>query len=172
MQGPLSQAVAGMCTALLPQVSRRTAAGVTEVLRRLDTPLQLAVAGRIKSGKSTLVNALIGRRVAPTDVGECTRLVTRFQYGTVDRVEIVFEDGSKQVLPFSADGMIPNDLEVDFDTVSNIEAYLTNAVLRDLTVIDTPGLGSLDAASVRRTEQLLGAAKHRKDDADDDADEA
>src|SRR6476469_5194056 len=169
--GPLSAAVANLCTRLQPQVSARTAAGLREVLRRLSAPLQVAVAGRIKSGKSTLVNALIGRRVAPTDVGECTRLVTRFQYGTVDRVEIVFEDGSKQVLPFSADGMIPNDLEVDFDKVSHLEAYLTNAVLRDLTVIDTPGLGSLDAASVRRTEQLLGAAKHRKDDADDDADE-
>ncbi|HEY0454078.1 dynamin family protein [Actinophytocola sp.] len=165
LAGPLSAAVANLCTRLQPQVSARTAAGFREVLRRLSAPLQVAVAGRIKSGKSTLVNALIGRRVAPTDVGECTRLVTRFQYGTVDRVELIFLDGKKQVLPFDAGGMIPNDLEVDFDKVSHLEAYLTNAVLRDLTVIDTPGLGSLDDASVKRTEQLLGAAKHRKPDA-------
>jgi Dynamin family len=169
LAGPLSAAVANLCTRLQPQVSARTAAGFREVLRRLSAPLQVAVAGRIKSGKSTLVNALIGRRVAPTDVGECTRLVTRFQYGTVDRVEVVFTDGRKQVLPFDAGGVIPSDLDVDFDQVSHLEAYLTNAVLRDLTVIDTPGLGSLDAASVRRTEQLLGAARHRKDDADADA---
>jgi hypothetical protein len=39
--------------------------------------------------------------------------------------------------------------------VSHLEAYLTNAVLRDLTVIDTPGLGSLDTTSVARTEQVL-----------------
>jgi GTPase Era involved in 16S rRNA processing len=161
--GPLSAAVAHLCHRLQPQVSARTAAGFREVLRRLSAPLQVAVAGRIKSGKSTLVNALIGRRVAPTDVGECTRLVTRFQYGTVDRVEVVFNDGRKQVLPFDAGGVIPSDLDVDFDQVSHLEAYLTNAVLRDLTVIDTPGLGSLDAASVKRTEQLLGAARHRKD---------
>ena len=45
--------------------------------------------GRLSSGKSTLVNALIGRRVARTDVAECTRLVTRFRYGTADRVEVV-----------------------------------------------------------------------------------
>jgi hypothetical protein len=168
LAGPLSAAVANLCTRLQPQVSARTAAGFREVLRRLSAPLQVAVAGRIKSGKSTLVNALIGRRVAPTDVGECTRLVTRFQYGTVDRVELVFRDGRKRVLPFDAGGMIPGDLDVDFDTVSHLEAYLTNAVLRDLTVIDTPGLGSLDDASVKRTEQLLGAAKHRKVEADDE----
>ncbi|HEY3464060.1 MAG TPA: dynamin family protein [Amycolatopsis sp.] len=160
--------VANLCHRLQSQVSARTAAGFAEVLRRLGAPLQVAVAGRIKSGKSTLVNALIGRRVAPTDIGECTRLVTRFQYGTVDRVEIVFTDGRKQVLPFAADGMIPAELGVDIEQVSHIEAYLTNAVLQGMTVIDTPGLGSLDAASVSRTEQLLGAAKHRKDEDDEE----
>ncbi|NBH06432.1 GTPase, partial [Amycolatopsis sp. SID8362] len=168
LAGPLSMSVANLCHRLQSQVSARTAAGFAEVLRRLGAPLQVAVAGRIKSGKSTLVNALIGRRVAPTDIGECTRLVTRFQYGTVDRVEIVFTDGRKQVLPFAADGMIPAELGVDIEKVSHIEAYLTNAVLQGMTVIDTPGLGSLDAASVSRTEQLLGAAKHRKDDDDEE----
>jgi len=163
-QAALTTAVAELCTDLRPQVSAGTAAGFDEVLRRLSAPLQLAVAGRIKSGKSTLVNALIGRRVAPTDVGECTRLVTRYQYGTVDRVEVVFRDGSTEALPFGVDGGIPAELGVDLDEVSHLEAYLTNAVLRDLTVIDTPGLGSLDAASVARTEQLLGAREPDEDD--------
>ncbi|MEU0466243.1 dynamin family protein [Amycolatopsis sp. NPDC006131] len=159
LAGPLSVSVANLCRRLQPQVSARTAAGFAEVLRRLGAPLQVAVAGRIKSGKSTLVNALIGRRVAPTDVGECTRLVTRFQYGTVDRIEVVFAGGHKQVLPFAPDGSIPAELGVDISKVSHIEAYLTSAVLQEMTVIDTPGLGSLDAASVSRTEQLLGAAQ-------------
>ncbi|MFI6029074.1 dynamin family protein [Amycolatopsis magusensis] len=166
LAGPLSTSVGNLCHRLQSQVSARTAAGFAEVMRRLGAPLQVAVAGRIKSGKSTLVNALIGRRVAPTDVGECTRLVTRFQYGTVDRVEVVFTDGRKQVLPFAPDGSIPAELGVDIEEVSHLEAYLTNAVLQGMTVIDTPGLGSLDAASVSRTEQLLGAAKHRKDGED------
>ncbi len=156
MQGPLSAAVAGMCRALLPQVSGPTAAGIADVLRRLDLPLQLAVAGRIKSGKSTLVNALIGRRVAPTDIGECTRLVTRFQYGTVDRIEVVFGDGRRSALPFAPDGAIPADLGLDLAGVSHLDAYLTSALLADVTVIDTPGLGSMDDASVSRTEALLG----------------
>jgi len=136
-------------------VGERTAAGFREVLRRLAAPLQVAVAGRIKSGKSTLVNALIGRRVAPTDVGECTHLVTRFQYGTVDRIEVVLADGRRRAHPFDASGMIPADLDIGMDQISHLEAYLTSAVLRDLTVIDTPGLGSMDDASVTRTHNLL-----------------
>lgn len=166
--GPLSAAVAQLCEGVGAQVGERTAAGLREVLRRLAAPLQVAVAGRIKSGKSTLVNALIGRRVAPTDVGECTRLVTRFQYGTVDRVEVVLADGSRQVLPFDSAGMIPADLGLGANTqpVSHLEAYLTNAVLRDLTVIDTPGLGSADTASVARTEALLGTPARATEELD------
>ena len=161
--GPLSASVANLCRGLRPQLGPRTAAGVGEVLRRLDSPLQVAVAGRVKSGKSTLVNALIGRRVAPTDIGECTRLVTRFQYGTVDRLEIVLRDGARRVLPFAADGMIPAELGIDACDISHVEAYLTNAALRDMTVIDTPGLSSLDAASVSRAERLLGVAEDAAD---------
>jgi hypothetical protein len=153
----LCAAVASLCESLLPRASADTADGIRQVLRRLGAPLQVAVAGRIKSGKSTLVNALIGRRVAPTDIGECTRLVTRFQYGTVDRVEVVLTDGTRRALPFDAAGQIPADLGgIATESVSHLEAYLTNAVLRDLTVIDTPGLGSLDSASVGRTRMLLG----------------
>lgn len=174
LAGPLSTSVANLCRRLQPQVGPRTAAGFSEVLRRLGAPLQVAVAGRIKSGKSTLVNALIGRRVAPTDIGECTRLVTRFQYGTVDRIEVVKKDGTKQVLPFAPDGMIPSTLGMDLDAISHIEAYLTNAVLQDMTVIDTPGLGSLDAASVKRTEGLLGAnaGKRRSEGSEEAGDES
>lgn len=145
-----------MCTGLHPQLTEQTAARVDDVLRRLTAPLQVAVAGRIKSGKSTLVNALIGRQVAPTGIGECTRLVTRFQYGTVDRIEVVLTDGTKQALPFAPDGGIPAELGIDPPEVSHLEAYLTNAVLRDLTIIDTPGLATLDTDAAGRTEDLLG----------------
>ena len=48
---------------------------------RLDEPLRVAVAGRVKSGKSTLLNALVGERLAPTDAGECTRIVTWYRDG-------------------------------------------------------------------------------------------
>ena len=153
--GPLSAAVAQLCGQLDCRVGPRTAAGLAQVARRLAEPLRVVVAGRLSSGKSTLVNALIGRRVARTDVAECTRLVTRFCYGTVDRVEVVLRTGQRAALPFDAAGMIPAQLGVDLAQVSHLQAYLTNAVLQDLTVVDTPGLGSLDAASSARAQAVL-----------------
>ncbi|HEY2724368.1 MAG TPA: dynamin family protein, partial [Pseudonocardiaceae bacterium] len=108
--GPLSARVARLCVELGPQVGGRTAARLAEVRRSLAAPLQVAVAGRISAGKSTVVNALIGRRVAPTGAGECTRLVTRFAYGPVDRVDVVLRDGARRSLPFDDAGTIPAEL--------------------------------------------------------------
>lgn len=157
----LHAAVLAACTELLPQCGEATADGVRQVIARLEAPLQVVVAGRISSGKSTLVNALIGRRVAPTAVGECTHLVTRFSYGTVDRVEVVQRDGTRQALPFDVDGMIPADVAsqagVALEHVSHLEAYLTSSLLTELTIIDTPGLGSLDTSSAARATELLDA---------------
>src|SRR5690242_12032020 len=72
---------------------------VPEGGRRLRGPRGVAMAGRVRSAKSTLVSALIGRRVAPTEVGECTRIVTRFRYGTSGRVDIVRRNGTRGSLP-------------------------------------------------------------------------
>lgn len=37
---------------------------LADIRRRLDEPLRVLVTGRVSSGKSTLVNALLGRRIA------------------------------------------------------------------------------------------------------------
>ena len=45
--------------------------------RRLDEPLRVAIVGRVKAGKSTLLNALVGERLAATDAGEIGRASCR-----------------------------------------------------------------------------------------------
>jgi GTPase SAR1 family protein len=65
--------------------------------------LKIAIAGRVKAGKSTLVNALIGDQIAPTDAGECTQIVTWFSDGLTYRVEAVVGDERHQ-LAFRRDG--------------------------------------------------------------------
>ena len=48
---------------------------------RMDEPIRVAIAGKVKAGKSTLLNALVGEELAPTDAGECTRIVTWYRDG-------------------------------------------------------------------------------------------
>jgi hypothetical protein len=175
--GPLATRVATLCDEIVARVGPDAGGQAQQVRDRLSEPLRVAIAGRLKAGKSTLVNALIGRRVAPTAAGECTRVVTRFRYGAADRVDVVCRDGTRSSLPLSDDGMIPQRLGVSAARVAYVEVTLTSANLRDLTVVDTPGLASTDTAVSARAAAALGgpAAPGQSTapfDADIDADSA
>ncbi len=171
MTGPLSSSVATVCDELATQIGVEAGGQLRQISERLAEPLRVAIAGRLKAGKSTLVNALIGRRVAPTAVGECTRVVTRFRYGTADRVDVVTRDGSRHSLPLDDDGMIPQRLGVPASRVAYVDVTLTSAKLQDLTVVDTPGLASADTRVSARAEQAVGVST-APFDADIDADSA
>lgn len=153
--GPLSARVAGLCVEVGHRLGGTTEAAVAEVRVRLGQPLRIAIAGRLKSGKSTLVNSLIGKRVAQTEVGECTRLVTQFRYGTSDRVDVVKRDGNRVSLPLDESGMIPQRLDVPRQEISFIDCTLTSDRLRDLTVIDTPGLSSTNTPISQESKRFL-----------------
>jgi dynamin family protein len=171
MTGPLSASVATLCDDMVTVVGPEAANQLRQIRDRLGEPLRVAIAGRLKAGKSTLVNALIGRRVAPTAVGECTRVVTRFRYGPADRVDVVCRDGQRHSLPLDDDGMIPQRLGVPAARVAYVDVTLTSAKLRDLTVVDTPGLASTDTVVSERAADAVGTST-APFDADIDADSA
>jgi hypothetical protein len=166
--GPLSSRVAGLCAELSPRLSPRSRAEVDGVRQRIGQPLRVAIAGRLKAGKSTLVNALIGRRVAPTEVGECTRLVTQFRYGTSDRVDVVKRDGSRTSLPLDESGMIPQRLSVPREQIAYIDVTLTSDRLENLTVVDTPGMSSVNTTISEEARKFLFDAPIA-DDIDNDS---
>lgn len=126
---------------------------------RLDEPLRVAIAGRVKSGKSTLLNALIGERLAPTDAGECTRIITWYLDGHTYQVVARPKTGEPRQLRFSRDD---DAIEVDLgglapaDVDSLIVTWPSQA-LRTATLIDTPGIGSLSEQVSRRAWEVLAS---------------
>jgi len=133
-------------------------AEVAALRAALDRPLRVAVVGRVSAGKSTLVNALIGRRVAPTAAGECTQLVTTYRYGSPDRAVLVPRDSRDRPRELALDGPLPDALPVDPAGVDRIEVRLQSGLLRELTLVDTPGLGSLARPGDEATRRaVLGA---------------
>jgi hypothetical protein len=129
---------------------------VLAVQRDLRRPLRLAVVGRVKSGKSTLVNALLGQRVARVDASECTRVVTSFSHGAQEKVVVHGRSGQSWTRGFDPDGFLPADLGAPSEEIASVEVVLCAAPLAQMTVIDTPGLDSLSAEASHRTEELLG----------------
>ena len=141
---------------------------VDAVRARIDGPLRVAIAGRVKAGKSTMLNALVGERVAPTDAGECTRVVTWYQEGLGYEVQAVLRGGAAAPLPFErANGALVLDLDGHAPAdVERIDVRWPSSALRAVTLIDTPGLASLDDENSLRTREFLAFGDDRPSDAD------
>jgi len=136
-----------------------TTAAAVAIRDRLEEPLRVAIAGRVKAGKSTLLNALIGERLAPTDAGECTKVVTWYRHGLAYDVTAVLDDGERRPVRFEReDGRLLIDLgRLTPSQIERLDVSWPAARLRRFTLIDTPGLEAHDEASAGRTLQLLGA---------------
>lgn len=135
------------------------APALTTAAERLDGPLRVAFAGRVKAGKSTLLNALVGQRLAATDATECTRLVTTYVDGPAARAWAVLPTGERRQVAFVREaGQTRVDLgALDVGDVARLVVEYPSSRLEHLTLVDTPGLASARAEiSARTQEYLLG----------------
>jgi hypothetical protein len=143
-------------------------ARLAAVRDRLAEPLRVAIAGRVKSGKSTLLNALVGERLAPTDAGECTRIVTWYRDGHTYQVLAHPHQGPPRQLRFTRED---EALEIDLGGLapSDIDQMMVtwpSQALRRATLIDTPGIGSLSEDVTKRAWDLLAADDEQETPAD------
>lgn len=132
-------------------------ARLQELAARLGEPLRVAIAGRVKAGKSTLLNALVADRLAPTDAGECTRIVTWYADGHTYRVVAELTDGSSRQLRFDrSEDAIDVDLgDLAAADVARLQITWPTQGLRTVTLIDTPGIGSLTEETSGRAWELV-----------------
>ena len=147
----LVQRAAASCTAV---ASKDRLDGLAE---RLDEPLRVAIAGKVKAGKSTLLNAIVGQELAPTDAGECTRIVTWYRDGVTYRVMSFLNDGTSEDAQFAHDS---GALRVDLrgrrpDEVKRLVVDWPSASLKSITLIDTPGIASVSIDIAEKARAFL-----------------
>ena len=132
-------------------------AQVHEFGHRLDEPLRVAIVGSVKAGKSTLLNAMLGQHLAPTDARECTKIVTWYRHAATSRIEAVGVDGEVTRLPVvRQQGRLELELgDLEPEQVDRLDIRWPAGVLSDLIMIDTPGTASISSAVSRRTHEFL-----------------
>jgi predicted GTPase len=139
-----------------------------DVLDRVDEPLRVAIAGKIKAGKSTLLNALVGEELAPTDEGECTRIVTWYRNGHTYQVMAEPTVGEPRQVPFNRDD---GALEVELgslrpEEIDRLVVDWPSRSLERLTLIDTPGIASVSADVSAKSYNFLTPDDDRTTEAD------
>jgi small GTP-binding protein len=103
-----------------------------EILAHLDELFLIVVAGEFNSGKSSFLNALLGERVLAEGVTPTTDAITLLQYG--DAIESELKSGVLRVQTYPAD------------------------VLRQLTIVDTPGTNAVIRAHEQLTREFIPRA--------------
>src|SRR6201991_2642013 len=126
---------------------------------RLNQPIRIALAGTLKAGKSTLVNALVGEDIAPTDATEATRIVTWFRHGPTPKVTANHRGGRRSNVPIGRDpaegGLTFDFATLDPEDVVDLDVEWPATEWIDTTIIDTPGTSSLSRDVSERTLRLL-----------------
>jgi hypothetical protein len=131
-------------------------ARLDDLVQRLeDRRVTVVVLGEFKAGKSSLVNALVSSDVCPVDVDVATVVPTVVEHAEAPAVQVLRtdDDGGTDVVvvePEDAAAWIRGEHR---DAVSVRIGVPRRLLAEGFTVVDTPGVGGLDA---RRVAQSLG----------------
>lgn len=133
---------------------------------QLNQPCEVAVVGRVKAGKSTFINALLGAEDELAKVGatETTATINYFRFGQPNPDKPVrcywrnppgsFTDVNREFL----NGLQGNDLETlrRADAIHYLEYYLPNKYLEQgIVLVDTPGIGAVVDTHQNRTAEYM-----------------
>ena len=159
----LNDAIASVSSSM---VQSQKGKKIAEIKKSLDeiaqSPTTILICGEFKRGKSTFVNALIGRKVCPTDTDICTSTVTCIKYGEKVKATRLYGDFSNlktQEIDFDDIERYTVGSAEEIDNTVCIEIELPLPELqKGMTIIDTPGVGGLDPRHAALTNFFLPRA--------------
>jgi len=114
------------------------------LMEALKSPFTIAFIGQMRSGKSTLLNSIIGADLAPVGINETTATINWFRYSKESSVRffrVYWQDGSISDHPL-------HEISKWIGTQDNIKQtkwidfYSNSELLKTTSIVDTPGTRS------------------------------
>lgn len=134
-------------------------AALLNVVEKMELPhFEIAVFGRVSSGKSSLLNHVLGTNVLPVGVNPITAVPTRLVFGHDAGLAVTLAD--RQIRNCPIDDLVEYASEernpANGVGVSRLVVALPSPRLQDgLVFVDTPGLGALATAGAAETLSYL-----------------
>ncbi len=136
-------------------------ARVASLAHRLeDNNLEVAFFGRVSSGKSSLLNALLDTHVLPVGVNPITAVPTKLRYGNALRAEVTFANGRAEEVSLEEFKQLVSEQGNPGNVRSVVRAMAevpSPRLKKGILLVDTPGLGSLARRGAAETLAYLPA---------------
>jgi len=128
-----------------------------------ENTYQVLVIGEAKRGKSSLVNALIGESLLPTDVDIATSQVFRIQPSERRAAQLRFEDGSTRPIDLNELARYGSQVLADVEGMPRLDQIIRwievetpcHFIPPNVRLLDTPGLGALYAHHSQITRRFI-----------------
>ena len=112
---------------------------------------EIGVVGLQGHGKTTLINALLGRHLLYSSARIATSHILRLSYGDEEFVSVKLPDGGVRNYPLDALHRLGHRAGEDLPRDALIEVFVRSPALRrGFSLVDTPGLASADQAEIDR----------------------
>lgn len=122
-------------------------------------PLKVVVLGEVKAGKSTLVNALVGKKISYTNVVEATATILEICYSDKEKITIKNKNETMVTLDSLTDmyALMDENRENQafFEKINKITVETPTERLEEITLVDTPGLSTITAENAGRTDAYI-----------------
>ncbi len=118
----------------------------------------VACVGQFKRGKSTLLNALVGRQVLPTGFVPVTAVPTVVRFGGELQARVRMRDGSWQDVAIADLGEFVSEERnpENKKAVEGAEVFVPSPLLSSgMCFVDTPGLGSVFMGNTSTTQAFI-----------------
>lgn len=129
------------------------------IIKRRTEPFSLVVLGDFKRGKSTIINAILGKSIAPVNVAPETFTINSISYGETPSAEAVLSNGQRIML--TADDLQRERLEkltrAFPESLEYIDIRDNAEILKEIRIVDTPGLSDLDCLDKQVQDYLVNA---------------
>lgn len=139
------------------------AGGMDEIITHTSEPLMLMVMGSFSTGKSSFINALVGEEIAAVEAKPTTAVVTKLCYGSQDKLFLHFRDGKVQSATpqeFSRMTAVNDEAQLNeiHDKLDYVERQMPIAILKEVSIIDSPGLNDVVEKHSEATERFVSKA--------------
>lgn len=129
------------------------------IQKKASEPFTLVILGEFKRGKSTIIDALLGKELAPINVTPETYTINEISYGSFQTVEAVLENG--MTVPLVIEDITRENLEKRMklfpSKVCCVQIKDNAKILQNIRIVDTPGLSDLESLDREVEEYLVNA---------------